>query len=100
MEETERFFVLDDEGGEIECEVLFCHEVDEGGRQYVIYTDHCMTEDGCKKIYAAIHEPDVDERALLPVETEREWAMIESLLEDLRAELDKPDTEDDEDVEF
>ena len=33
------FKVLNDEGKEMECEVLFTFESDETGRNYIVYTD-------------------------------------------------------------
>lgn len=33
------FMVTDDEGKEIECEILFTFKSDETGKDYIVYTD-------------------------------------------------------------
>ena len=40
------FKVLSDEGKEIECEVLFTFESEETGKNYIVYTDNSIDEDG------------------------------------------------------
>ena len=40
MEEKMTFKVINDEGKEIECEVLFTFESDETGKNYIVYTDN------------------------------------------------------------
>lgn len=38
--------VLNDEGMEMECEVLFTFESDEADRNYIVYTDNSVDQDG------------------------------------------------------
>ena len=40
MEEKMTFKVFDDNGKEIECEVLFTFESDETHKNYIVYTDN------------------------------------------------------------
>lgn len=78
------FKVLNDEGKEIECEVLFTFESEETGKNYIVYTDNSIDEDGNTKVFASIYNPDEDETKLLPIETEKEWRIIETILEELQ----------------
>lgn len=85
-EETMTFKVINDEGKEIECEVLFTFESDETKKNYIVYTDNTIDEEGNTKVYASIYNPDQDETKLLPIETEKEWKIIETILEELQNE--------------
>ena len=85
-EETMTFKVINDEGKEVECEVLFTFESDETKKNYIVYTDNTLDEEGNTKVYASIYNPDQDETKLLPIETEKEWKIIETILEELQNE--------------
>ena len=85
-EETMTFKVINDEGKEIECEVLFTFESDETKKNYIVYTDNTVDSDGNTKVYASIYNPDQDETKLLPIETDKEWKIIETILEELQNE--------------
>jgi uncharacterized protein YrzB (UPF0473 family) len=45
-----------------------------------------VDEEGNTKVYASIYNPDEDETKLLPIETEKEWKIIETILEELQNE--------------
>ena len=85
-EETMTFKVINDEGKEIECEVLFTFESDETKKNYIVYTDNTVDEEGNTKVYASIYNPDQDETKFLPIETDKEWKIIETILEELQNE--------------
>ena len=85
-EETMTFKVINDDGKEVECEVLFTFESDETKKNYIVYTDNTLDEEGNTKVYASIYNPDEDETKLLPIETEKEWKIIETILEELQNE--------------
>lgn len=81
------FKVVNDEGKEVECEVLFTFESDETKKNYIVYTDNTLDEEGNTKVYASIYNPDEDETKLLPIETDKEWKIIETILEELQNEI-------------
>ena len=85
-EETMTFKVMNDEGKEVECEVLFTFESDETKKNYIVYTDNTVDNEGNTKVYASIYNPDEDETKLLPIETDKEWKIIETILEELQNE--------------
>lgn len=90
MDENEMIFkVLSDEGTEIECEVLFTYESKETNKNYIVYTDNSIDEEGNTKVFASIYNPDEEEPTLHPIETEEEWELIEGILENLQSEFDE-----------
>lgn len=91
MKEEERmtFKVMNDEGKEVECEVLFTFESDETKKNYIVYTDNTTDEAGNIKVYASIYNPNEEETKLLPIETDKEWKIIETILEELQNEASK-----------
>ena len=80
MNEKMTFKVFDDAGKEIECEVLFTFDSDETKKSYIVYTDNTKDEVGNIKVYASVFDPTGASSALLPVETEKEWLVIENIL--------------------
>ena len=65
MEEKMTFKVFDENGKEIECEVLFTFESDETHKNYIVYTDNTTDEDGNTKVYASIYTPDVEKISII-----------------------------------
>ena len=88
MEEN-KFKIIDKKGKEIEFEVLFTFESDETKKNYMVYTDNSKDEKGNTKVYASVFVPDKEPLELLPVETEREWKVIETILESIQNEKNK-----------
>ena len=80
------FTVTDDAGKEVECEVLFTFESDETKKNYMVYTDNTTDEQGNTKVYASIYEPNQESAVIQPIETEKEWKIIETILSELQAE--------------
>ena len=88
-DEVMTFKVINDEGKEVECEVLFTFESDETKKNYIVYTDNTIDEEGNTKVYASIYNPNEDETKLIPIETEKEWKIIETILDELQNEVNK-----------
>ncbi len=85
--ETYTFMVTDDNGREVECEVLFIFENEETGHDYIVYTDNSCDAYGRARVYASIYDLEGALPILHPITTEEEWKMIESILEELQSEL-------------
>lgn len=83
------FTVIDDKGEKINCEALFTFESDETKKNYIVYTDNSLDENGNVKVYASIFDPNQDPADLIPIETEREWKIIETILESVQEEANK-----------
>ena len=86
MEEKTKFTVLDEEGKEVTCEVLFTFDSEETNKSYIVYTDNTTDEEGNTKVYASIFDPKDEKTELIPIETDREWKIIETILETIQEE--------------
>lgn len=88
MEEVMTFTVTDTEGNNVECEALLTFDSEETKKSYIIYTDNTTDEEGNTKVYASIYVPneDLENTVLSPIETDKEWAMIESIIEEIQSE--------------
>ena len=87
MREKNQFTVINDEGREIVCDVLFTFDSDETGKSYIVYTDNTKDENGNIKVYASIFNPDDENTELLPIETDKEWKVIEAILSSIQEEV-------------
>ena len=89
MNEKQKFVVLDEKGKEIECEPLFTFESEETKKQYVVYTDNSLDKDGNVRVFASIYKMNDKGGELLPIKTEKEWKVIETILESIQEESKK-----------
>lgn len=93
MEEN-KFKLIDKNGKEVEFEVLFTFESDETKKNYMVYTDNTKDANGNTKVYASVFVPNKEPLELLPVETEREWKVIETILESIQNDSKKENEEE------
>jgi uncharacterized protein YrzB (UPF0473 family) len=91
MERNPEFFTVTDENGkDIQCEIIMTFDSDEFGKSYVVYQ---VVGDESGEYYAASFNPeDGVEGRLFEVETEAEWDFIEEVLESY---LEDSEAEDD-----
>ena len=87
MNKENTFKVIDREGKEIEFEILFTFESDETKKNYIVYTDNSLDEDGNTRVYASIYTPGSAETELKPIETDKEWKIIETILEQIQEQV-------------
>ncbi|WP_223702806.1 DUF1292 domain-containing protein [Sutcliffiella deserti] len=82
--------VVDEDGNEQLCEVLFTFESEEFGKSYVLYYPIGAENDDEDdiEIHASSFLPNEEnqEGELQPVETDEEWDMIEEMLNTFMAE--------------
>ena len=86
MEGKNIFKVVGDNGKEIECEVLFTFDSEETKKSYMVYTDNTTDENGNVRVYASVYNPDAENTELMPIESEREWKIVETILESIQEE--------------
>ena len=89
MENVNSFKYVNEDGKEIVCDILFTFDSDETKKSYIVYTDNTTDEGGNTKVYASIYTPGEESTTLLPIETEKEWKIIETILEEVQAEAKK-----------
>lgn len=83
------FTIVNDEGKEIECEILFTFDSDETKKSYIVYTDNTLDEEGSTKVYASVYDPTGQNPALMPIETEKEWLVIENILSSVQQKIEQ-----------
>ena len=90
----EKFFVLtNDNGEEVRYDVLFTFDSDDTNKSYIAYTDNTYDEDGNISVYASTYEPESEEMILGEIETDKEWKVIETILNTIHKELKEQDNE-------
>ena len=87
------FRVIDEQGQEVICDVLFTFDSEETHKSYIVYTDNTCDNDGNIQVFASIYDPTLESPRLEPIETEKEWKVIETILDmlqkDIRSRLDE-----------
>lgn len=86
MEEKMTFKVTNSEGKEIEYEVLFTFDSEETKKSYMVYTDDSKDENGNIRVFASAYIPGEETTELLPIETDKEWKIIDTILKELQEE--------------
>ncbi len=81
------FSMLDENGNEVVYDVLFTFESDETHKNYIVYTDNQRDETGNIEVYASIYYPDDPHSKLEAIKTEKEWKVIETILDTLQEEV-------------
>ena len=71
----EKIVIIDEQGQEIEMEVLFTFDSDETKKQYVLYFN---PEDESGEVYVSSYTEDGQ---LIPIEDEKEWELINEVFE-------------------
>lgn len=78
--DAEKIQVVDDNGNELEFDVLFTFESDETQKKYVLYYDSSLEE---PEVYSSIYD---DEGHLYPIDTPDEWELVEEVFNSFLAE--------------
>lgn len=81
------FSMLDENGNEVVYDVLFTFESDETHKNYIVYTDNTRDETGNVEVYASIYDPEDPHSKLEAIKTEKEWKVIETILDTLQEEV-------------
>ena len=84
--------VVDENGNEQLCEVLFTFDSEEFGKSYVLYYPVGADDEDVDdvEIHASAFTPTEDgqDGELMPIETDEEWDMIEEMLNTFLEEQD------------
>ncbi len=94
MEEKKGVFtIVNDQGEEVECEILFTFDSDETKKSYIVYTDNTLDDEGSTKVYASVYDPTGQDPTLMPIETEKEWLVIENILSSVQEKINDAQAE-------
>ena len=81
------FKMVTEDGKEIICNVLFTFDSEETKKSYIAYTDNTYEPDGSIKAYAAVYHPENLNAGFEPIETEKEWKVVETIREAIQEEV-------------
>ena len=83
------FSMLDENGNEVVYDVLFTFESEETNKNYIVYTDNSKDEHGNVQVFASTYDPEDPKGKLEAIETDKEWKIIETILDELQKEAAK-----------
>ena len=88
--ENNQITVIDEQGNEILCEVLFTFDSEEFNKSYVLYFPiGDEDEEGNSPLYASSYDPNAEDGGdLVPVTSDEEWDVIEEMVATFLAEED------------
>lgn len=84
---TNTFTVLNNDGTTVLCDVLFTFDSEETNKNYIVYTDNTRDKYGNINVYASIYDPTLDDLKLEPIQSEKEWEVIETILNMLQEQI-------------
>ena len=93
MEDKNTIKLTNDKGEEIICDILFTFDSDETGKSYIVYTDNSKDENGKVRVFASTYDPNEPKSKLEDIKTDKEWKIIETILETLQEEISGKPTE-------
>lgn len=85
--EEKSFTMMNAEGKETKYDVLFTFDSEETNKSYIAYTDNTYDEDGNIQVYASTYDPSSEEMILGEIKTDKEWKVIETILDTIQQEL-------------
>jgi len=85
--------VIDEDGTEIECEILFTFDSEAYKKNYVVYMplgDEFLDEEGIPQIHVSSYTMNENGEGggLEPIEDEAEWDMVEEVIDSFLEEHD------------
>ena len=89
MDGKNQFKLKDEYGKETVYDVLFTFDNEETNKSYIVYTDNSVDDKGNVQVYASVYYPGTNSTKLDPIETEKEWQVIEKILETIQEEVKK-----------
>ena len=81
------FKLITNDGTEVTCNVLFTFDSEKTKKSYIVYTDNSRDQEGNIQVFASIFNPNDENTKLEPITTEKEWKVIETILETLQEEV-------------
>ena len=87
MEDKNTIKLTNEKGEEVVCDILFTFDSEETNKSYIVYTDNTKDESGKVRVYASIYNPSDAKTKLEDIKTDKEWKVIETILETLQEEV-------------
>ena len=81
MEEEK--IVINKNGKDIECDVLFTFDSEDTNKAYIGYTDHSIASNGRKNIYVSAFDPILGLGELEDITDQKELDMVRDVLKEI-----------------
>lgn len=81
--------IKDDNGEEKEYEIIAKISSEENKKDYIVFTDNELDEDGCIMTYAYVLNKGTKDNNLYSIETDEEYEFIEKLLANLDSKINE-----------
>ena len=94
MNSKSSFKIINEKGEELVCDVLFTYEDAKTKKNYIVFTDNTLDDDGKIKVYANTYDATGNDLSLGKIETEEEYDTISKLLSDLNEKVDDVNVQD------
>jgi len=76
-------FILEENGKDIECEVLFRFYEEEFQKNYLVYTDNTRDENGEVNIYISSYNPAANTAELEDIKDDKELEILSDIIEEM-----------------
>jgi len=87
-----QFTIIDENGNEFLCDILFTFHSDDYDKDYVVYTIPGKEDEDEIEVSAAWYkEEDGQEGELFPIEADEEWQLVEQVLQEFDEALGNED---------
>ena len=94
IEESNDVLVIKDNDGNVhECDKLFTFDSEETNLSYICYTDRTKDKDGNIIVYAGTYDATGEEQVIKPIQTEKEWKVIQETLQEIVGNLSGDENE-------
>jgi uncharacterized protein YrzB (UPF0473 family) len=87
--EDKSFTLINEDGVETKYDVLFTFDSEDTKKSYIAYTDNTYDEEGNISVYASTYDPNSKEMVLGEITTDKEWKVIETILNTIQKEVRK-----------
>ena len=87
MRENGQVEIVGENGEKVICDILFTFDNDETKKSYMVYTDNSKDENGKVRVFASIYDPNDPKSKLEEIKTEKEWKVINTILETLQEQV-------------
>lgn len=84
---TGKITIKNNEGKQVECDVLFTFDDKDTKKSYIVFTDNTLDENDNIKVYANTFDSEGISEDLGEIKTEKEWQIIENLLASLQEKI-------------
>ena len=81
--------IKDDDGNEKEYEIIARISSKENKKDYLVFTENELDEEGCIITYAYVKNPNNNDNNLYPINSDEEYEFIERLLSNLDDKLNE-----------